>query len=392
VANANFITISSQATTGQIGALPRALVLVTRELVAGFTADPETGLYKINASDLAAFNAANSAKYGLLNALRLAFGQTYSFPYVYILSSATGPTTVLLDKANLRPRDWSLLTIVDRWNGAGGVADPANYFADLGVLKTWGIRSHKKLVLHTFSKEESAGVLTLPAELLLGGAINEDAGFKTIVSNSLTEIAPTFDAYDNIAIAWAAFCLNGSQISRSWGSLSDAHDFLGISADTYSAASRSTIENNSLAQYNGRKDRAGSLFVYDTQMNSEVNPPSTAQIESILAEDYIDDYVYVYVHNAVNAAGFTALPNDDAGIQTLLGLARQALQDCYDLGLILSKEDLSPDFSIGALTAKEVTQISPTWQATGIWPSGVITATIKPFGAAHYVTINILYQ
>lgn len=393
MSNPNFITIQSLATTGQLGSLPRALVLVTRETVTGFTADPETGLYKINAADQAAFDAANATKYGLRNALRLAFGQSYSFPYVYILSASTGVTTELLDQANLRPRDWSLLTLVDRWNGAGGdpAADPANYFTDLGVMKTWGVRAHRKIVIHTFSIEEDTGVLTLPAELLLGGDINEDPGFKTIVSNSSTEIAEDTQVYDNIAIAWAAFCLNGAQVSRSWGSLSDAHDFNLVSADTYNSTSRSLIENNSLAQYNGRKDKAGSLFVYDTQMNDDVNPPATAQIESILAEDYIDDYLYVYVHNNTQAAGDTGLPNDDSGIQTVLGLVRQALQDCFDLNLILAKEDLSPDYFAGALTAKQVTQLSPTWQATGIWPSGVISVTIKPFASAHYVTINVTY-
>jgi len=389
--NANFITIQSLATTGQLGALPRAIVLVSRETVSGFTPDPETGLYKINAADQAAFAAANTTKYGLLNALRLAFGQVYSFPYVYILSGTV--TTALLDQANIRPREWSLITLVDRYNGDGtGSVSSVNYFTDLGTIKTWGVRSHKKIVVHTYSKEEALGVLTLPAELVLGGAINEDAGFKTIVSNSQTTIAPGEIAYDNIAIAWAAFCLNGSQVSRSWGSLSDAHDFELVDADTYTSASRSTIENNSLAQYNGRKDRAGSLFVYDTQMNSKVNPQTTAQIESILAEDYIDDYVYVFVHNALQQAGFTGLPNDDAGIQVVLGLTRQALNNCFDLNLILAKEDLSADFTAGALTAKEVTQLSPTWQQTGIWPAGVIFATIRPFSAAHYVTINFTYQ
>lgn len=390
----NFITIESVATQAQAGALPRAIVLVTRETVTGFTPDPETGLIKINSSDLATFNAANTAKYGLRNALRLAFGQTFSFPFVYILSEATGVTTALLDKANVRPRDWSILTLVDRWNGAGGTpaATDTDYFTDLTAIKTWGPRSKKKVVLHTFSIEEVDGdPIVLPSELVLGGSIGSDSGFKTIVSNSSTEIAEGIQVYDNIAIAWAAYCLNGPEISRSWGSLSDAHDFLLISPDTYSSASRSLIENNSLGQYNARKDRAGSSFVYDTQMNSAVNPPNTRQLETILAIDYIEDFVYVAVRNALQAAGFTGLPNDDAGIQTVLGLARGALNDCFDLNLILSREDLSADFTIGALTAKQVTQLSPTWQTDGVWPSGVIFATVRPFSAAHYIKINFTF-
>lgn len=390
----NFLTIESIASQAVAGPLPRAIVLVTRETVTGFTPDPLTGLIKINSSDKATFDTGNSTKYGLRNALRLAFGQTFSFPYVYILSNATGVTTEDLDKANTDSRAWSILTLVDRWNGEGGAtpADSTDYFEDLTVIKTWGPRSKKKVVLHTFSIEEVDGdPIVLPTELALGGSIGSDGGFKTIVCNSSTEIAEDVQVYDNIAIAWAAFCLNGPEVSRSWGSFSDAHDFLLVSPDTYSQASRNVIANASLGQYNASKDRAGSSFVFDTQMNSGVNPANTKQLETILAIDYIDDYVYVYVRNALQAAGFTGLPNDDAGIQIVLGLTRAALQNCFLLNLILSKEDLSGDYSAGALTAKQVTALSSNWQTTGIWPSGVVFGTIRPYSSAHYVKINFTY-
>jgi hypothetical protein len=392
-----FITISSITTTGTLGALPRIPVLVTREVVAGFTPDSETGLIKINSTDYESFVTDNANKYGLINALRVTFGQNYFYPFVYILSAPSGVTQDQLSDANKDPRAWSFITYVDRYNGGGtGGAGDANYFTDLLTIKAWGPTTYKKVVINTYSIEEVDGEITLPEELELGGSIGSASGFKTIISNSQSQVAESggspIYAYDNIGLAWMSYCINGAAISRSWGSLSDAHDFLLVSSDTYSNTSRSIIENASLAQYNGAKDRANSLFVYDTQMNDDVNPPLTDQIEALLAGYYIDDYVYIYVHNALQAAGQTGLPNDNSGIQTLLGLTRAALNDCYDLNLILSKEDGSPDFSVSALTAAQVTQLSPNWKTSGVWPAGVISATIRRYSAAHYITINFAYQ
>jgi hypothetical protein len=395
MSNAEFITISSVATQGTLGPLPRIPLLVTRELVAGFTPDPETGLYRINSTDYEAFIQDNPTKYGLRNALRVVFGQVYIYPYVFILSAPDGVNETLLNTANRDKRAWSFITYVDRYNGGGtGGSGEANYFADLETIKAWGPAPNEKIVINTYSKEQD-GTLSLPAELLLGGSINEDSGFKTIVSNSQSQIdivngSPVF-AYDNIGLAWMAYCINSGAVSRSWGSLSDAHDFLLVSADTYSQASRNVIANNSLGQYNGSKDRANSVFVFDTQMNDDVNPPLTDQIEARLAGYYINDYVYNYVRNTLQAAGQNGLPNDNAGIQTVLGLVRSALNDCFGLNLILAKEDGSPDFTVSALTAAQVTALAPNWQVTGVWPTGVISAKIRRSSAAHYITFNFAF-
>lgn len=386
MSNAEFITIQSVATTGALPALTRSLLIITREEVTGYTPDAQTGLYKINDTEEAAFAAANPTSLALRNALRVCFAQSYAYPYVYILSSPSGVTSAELDAANIRPRDWSIMTYAERYNG-GYAGTQYGYFADLQVVSGWGVRSHKKVFLHTYSMEEGDA---LPSELTLGGVINSDPGFKTIVSDSLSQISGS-DVYDNIAVAWASYCINGPYISRSWGSLSDAHDFEGVDGDAFSITTRAAIANNSLAQYNGAKDRAASLFVYDTLMNSDVNPPDTSQLETILAGDYIEDYTYVLVHNSLQAAGQSGLPNDDSGIQTLLGLVRSALNDCFGLNLILAREDNSPDYSAGALTAAQVTARAPTWQATGEWPSGVVSARVRRYGAAHYVTINFTF-
>jgi len=386
MSNAQFITIQSVATQGALPALTRSLMLVTREEVTGYTPDPETGLIKINSTDEDTFATLNPDSLGLINALRVVFGQDYSYSYVYILSAPDGVTSALLNNANRNKRDWSIISYVDRYNG-GYAGTQYNYFVDLEVISEWGVRSHRKVVLHTYWLEEGD---ELPAKLQLGGSINSDAGFLTIVSNSKSTILGQ-TVYDNIAIAWASYCINGPEVSRSWGSLSDAHDFAFLDSDTYTNATRSVIANNSLAQYNGAKDLANSLFVYDTQMNSDVNPPDTSQIETVLAGDYIEDYAYVLLHNTLQAAGQTGVPNDDGGIQTVLGIVRKALKDCFALNLILGKADGSPDFSAGALTAEQVTVRAPTWQATGIWPSGTVYASIKRFGAAHYITINFVY-
>lgn len=395
MSNAEFIKITTQSSTGVLGALPRIPVLVTRETVSGYTPDTTTGLIKINETDYDAFVLANPTAYGLINALRITFAQTYHWSYVYILSAPAGVTTDELSKANLDPRAWSLITVVDQHNGDGTGGTSTNYFADWATIRSWLPASKRKTCLMTYSKEES-GTLSLPSQLVLGSDLGSDGSIKTVVSNSESAVAtvggsPVY-AYDNILLAVAAFCLNGPEVIRSFGSLSDAHDFAGISADTYSTASRSVIANASLGQYNGAKDRAGSKFFYDTQMNAAVNPPLTEQIESQLAGYYIEDYVYVYVHNALQAAGQTGLPCDDSGIQVFLGLVRRALKDCYDLGLILSKSDGSPDFNVGALTAAQVTQRSPNWQTTGIWPDGVVFGPIRRFASLHYATMAFTFQ
>lgn len=392
----DFIDIQSSVTTGTLGALPRAVVLVTRETVSGYSPSSTTGLIRINSSDYDAFVVANSTKYGLINALRVIFGQSYAYDYVYILSSASGVTSDELEKANTDPRAWSYISVVDRYNGGGtGAVSDTDYFADIETIRSWGLASNKKIYVGTYSVEEDGGPIVLPAELDLGSDIGSDNNMKIIVCNSESQVAtvggsPVY-AYDNIALAWLSYNVS-SAIARSWGSLSDSHDYLLVSSDTYSSASRSVISNASLGQYNAARDRGGSVFVYDTLMNDDVNPPLSKQIETLSSIYYIEDYVYVYVRNTLQAAGQTGLPTDNSGIQTVLGLTRRALSDCADLGLILTKEDNAPDFYAGALTASQVTAISPDWQTTGVWPAGVINATVRPFAASHYIKINFAFS
>jgi hypothetical protein len=256
----------------------------------------------------------------------------------------------------------------------------------------WAVPTKEKIVLNTYSVEEVDELVTLPSQLILGGSISSIPNVKTVVSNSQHVVgeASYVTVYDNVAVAWVSYCIN-TAVARSWGSLSDAHDFAYVSTDTYSNASHSVIENASLAQYNGSKDRAGSVFVYDTQMNDKVNPPLTKQIESLASQYYITDYVYVYVHNALQEAGQEGLPTDNGGIQVVYGLTNQALINCFQLGLILAKDNGQPDFTLSALTAEQVTVASPNWKTTGVWPSGVINGRIKVFAADHYITLNFSF-
>lgn len=387
---ADFITIQGLSTTGTLPPLTRTPILVTRESVAGFTPDPQTGLITIQSTDLEAFNTDNPTSYGLRNALAKIFGQVYFYPYVYILSTDGVPfTSAMLDDANRNKRAWSLISYVERYNGGGtGGSASAEYFDDLEVISGWGVRSHRKLAIITYSMEDAG---TLPYELLLGGSINSDTGFHTIVCNSKSTIDGN-TVYDNISLAWASYNINGPFISRSWGSLSDAHDFLIVDADTYSNTTRSYIQGQGLAQYNGQNDLANSAFVWDTTMNNPNPAVPTAQIETLLAEDYIVDYVYVYIHNDLQQAGEPGVPNDDRGIRRIQGLTVSALTNCFGINLILANEDGSPAFTVGALTAAQVTVLSPTWTVTGKWPVGVITGRIRPFSAAHYIVISFAFN
>ena len=386
---ADFITINTNVTTGALGALARIICIVSREAVAGFTPSATTGLYQINSSDVTTFIAANSSSPALCNALNTVFSQSNTPTHVYILSASSGVTSTELNTANINKRAWSFITLVSAGQGAG--ADETNYFTDLGVIGVWLTTADgsKKLCAHTYSTEEVSSAITLPAALDTDGAIISNNNIKTIVSNSNHDPDIYTKLYDNIALAWMTYNLYGSAVSRSWGSLSDSHDYAWVSTDTFGNAVRSQILNANLGQYNGAKDQAGSLFVYDTLMNDNTVPPDSLQMESIAAIKYIQDYVYVYVHNSLQAAGQTGLPNDDGGINAALGLAVQALNNCFDLNLILANAAGAADFVAWALTAAEVTVLSPTWKTSGVWPSGVITAQVVPYGAAHYVTINL---
>jgi hypothetical protein len=111
-----FIRVLSQATTGQLGSLPRSIVAVTRETIAGsFPADANSGLVKITAAQVADFKVANPTKYGMLKFLQTAFAGTIQPNEVYILSTAgVALTSAMLDKANYSPRSWSFLTLASQ--------------------------------------------------------------------------------------------------------------------------------------------------------------------------------------------------------------------------------------------------------------------------------------
>jgi hypothetical protein len=388
---AEFIEEIAFTTTGQLGALPRVPVFVTRETVTGFTPDPSTGLIQINSSQITGFHTSNATAYGLRNALACEDAQAAAYPFVYILSAPTGVTSAMLDQANRNKRAWSFLIYVSQYQGGGTGApgtEAADWVADVLTMGTWAIDKLRKIVLATYSLDQGVGTIALPPELQLGGSISVLSNCKVIINdgkhNYGTIPSPIY-AYDNVAIAWVTYNIN-TAISRSWGSLSDSHDFAFITADNYTDNSRALIENNSLAQYNGAKDQAGSAFVYDTFMNDKTFPPTTMQIEAVLAKYYILDYVYVLVHNTLQAAGQKGLSNDDTGIGTAYGLVNTALGDCGDLNLILRKGN-AYDFILTKKSAEEVTKLSPDWVRTGVWPAGVITAKVNVFKATHYITL-----
>ncbi len=386
-----FINILSQQTQGALGGLPRSIVIASREVVAGsFTPNPTSGLYKINSTDLAAFRTANAAASpALVNALVTVFAGSIKPDYVYILSTdGSALASADLAKANIRPREWSFITLVSQ---TLGISDEATFLSDAATITTWISTVSGKEFVFTFSAATEFG--TLPATLLLTGAINKNNLVKTIISDSfhvLDDFDPYENVYDNIALAWLAFCIYGGSVVRSMGSLSDAHDFPYVAGDAYTTTERSYIAAQNLAQYNDAKDLGGSAFVYDTQMNDENDPPTSKQIESQIAIDFINDYVYVGVRNKYQAAGQSnPLPADEVGVASFSSTVDALLKDTWNLGAILTSKG-APDYVLQTLTVEEMTQLSPNWQTTGIWPLAV-KATIRPFAATHYVTMLFVY-
>ena len=383
----NFIQVVSKTTTGKLGSLPRSMVVVTRETITGYSADVNSGLITVTPSMADDFASANPEAYGTNQFIKTSFAGTVQDSQVYVLSTqGASLTAAMLDKANYSPRSWSFFCVASQTNG---LLDSSSFLADCAVASNWAVPSLKKIFFHSFTMIDGG---SLPYQLLLGGTLTINARTKTIVTNASTYIDEYTSVYHNPLQAALVWSLYGGSIARSIGSLSDCHDLPGVSGDSYSATTRAYIEANSLAQYNGAKDQAGSLFVYDTFMNSGVYPPTTPEIETIIAEDYIDDYTTVFVRNSLQAAGQTGLEASMKGVGKLYSLTNTALSTLWSLGAIDSTSQGQPDYTLIMLNQSQITALNPSWQSDGIIPIGSIVGGIRAYAATHYATIEFDYN
>lgn len=393
MSNAKFITIASSITTGLLSGLPRRIVFATRETITGYAANALTGLIAITADMVDAFIAANPTALATAQMLATVFGGSIVPDMVYILPTGGGVlTNAMLNKANYYPRNWSILNVGSQSNG---LTDEATYLADCKVASLWCTDSTEKIFIMSWSMLDGG---TLPDELLLAGGSGEPGDLMTqnrtmtLVTNANTEVDTGVYVYHNPLLAAVVHALYGGSIARSIGSLSDAHDFTGVDADTYSAATRTYIALNSLAQYNGAKDQGDAAFVYDTFLNDDVNPPASLQIETQIAIDYINDYCVIAPRNALIAAGRTGVPGDYTGVMEVAALTRAALETLWKAGAILSNEDGTPAYTLITKSASQIAVLDPAWQSKGIIPVGAIVATIKPYAATHYYTITFNFN
>jgi hypothetical protein len=378
----SFITLISQATTGLLGSLPRRIVFATRETIAGFTPDTNSGLIAITEAQVASFITANPTKYATIKFLNTVYAGSVKPDYVYILSTVgVALTSAMLDKANYSPRSWSFLNVGSLTNG---LDDEATFLADCIVASDWCTDAKAKIFFHSFSMED---LDTLPAALLLGGSLTTNSRTMTVVTNAHDEIDEYTDCYHNPLLAGLVFVLYGGMIARSLGSLSDAHDFEAVDGDTYSATTRAYIASQSLSQYNGAKDQGEALFIYDTFLNSTVNPPTSMQIETQIAIDYINDYCVVSARNSLIAAGRTGIDADFPGVLEIAALVRSSLEALWKAGAILSLVDNSPAYNLIVKTKTEIDALNPAWQSEGVIPAGAIVASIQAYKAIHYFTI-----
>ena len=378
----NFIQVVSQSTTGALGSLPRSMVVASRETITGYTPDPNSGLITVTEAMAAAFAAANPTAYGINKFIETAFAGSVKDTKVYVLSTGgVALTADMLTKANYSPRSWSFLCVASQTNG---LDDEAAFLADCVVASDWCTPAKRKIFFHAFSMANDG---TLPDELLLGGDLTTNSRTISIITNAHSTVETSTDVYHNPLLAALCWSLYGGSPARSIGSLSDCHDLPGVDGDTYNAATRAYIAGQSLAQYNGAKDQAGSLFVYDTFMNSTVNPPTTAEVESIIAEDYIDDYVTVFCRNALQAAGQTGLEASMKGVGKLYSLVNTALGILWSLGVISTDATNKADYTLIMKTKTQIDGLNPAWQSEGVIPVGSIVGNIRPFAAIHYATI-----
>ena len=385
-----FISISSSTTTGLLSGLPRRIVFATREIITGYAPDAQSGLIAVTSDMLAAFIAENPTALATAQFLNTVFGGSIVPDMVYILpTGGTALTSAMLNKANYNPRSWSILNVGSQTNG---LADAETYLADCKVASLWCTDPTAKIFIMSWTMEDGG---TLPDELLIAGGSGDPGDLMTqkrtmtLVTNAYTEVStdPSVKVYHNPLLAALVHALYGGSIARSIGSLSDAHDFTNVDGDTYSAATRSYIALNSLAQYNSAKDQGGANFVYDTFLNDDVNPPTSLQIETQIAIDYINDYCVIAPRNALIAAGRTGVSGDYTGVMEVAALTRAALETLWKAGAILSNEDGTPAFNLVTLSASGIAALDPSWQSKGEIPVGAIVATIKPYSAIHYYKI-----
>ena len=387
---ANFISVVSTATTGALGSLPRSMVFATREVITGYTPDVNSGLITVTEDMVSAFKTANPTAYGTNQFLDTAFAGTIKDTKVYILSTGGSGvilTSAMLDKANYTPRAWSFLCVGSQTNG---LDDQATFLADCIVASDWCTPAKHKVFFHAFSMADGG---TLPAALLLGGDLTKNSRTISIITNAFTTMGASTDVYHNPLQAALCWSLYGGTPARSIGSLSDCHDLPGVDGDTYSAATRAYIASQSLMQYNGAKDQGGSLFCYDTYMNDDANPPTTPEIETIIAEDYIDDYVTVFVRNALQAAGQTGVEASMKGVGKIYSLVNSALQILWSLGVIQTNASgNAADYTLIMLTKTQIDGLNPAWQSEGVIPVGSIVGQIRAYAAVHYATIQFNFN
>ncbi|MBN2401992.1 MAG: hypothetical protein JXN64_06310 [Spirochaetes bacterium] len=378
----SFITLLSQATTATLGSLPRRIVFATREAITGYTPDANSGLIEVTEAMVEDFIDDNPTAYATAKFLNTVFAGSVKPDKVYILSTGgVALTSDMLDDANYSPRSWSFLTVGSQTNG---LDDESTFLADCIVASEWCTDAKEKIFFHSFTMEDGG---TLPDELLLGGDLTTQSRTITVVTNAYDEIDEYTYVYHNPLLAALVFVLYGGMIARSIGSLSDAHDFEEVDGDTYSATTRAYIASQSLAQYNGAKDQGAALFIYDTFMNSTVNPPSSMQLETQIAIDYINDYCVVSARNSLIAAGRTGIDADYPGVLEVAALIRSALDALWKAGAILSLEDGTADYALTTKTKSQIDVLNPDWQSEGVIPAGAIVAQIMPYKAIHYFTI-----
>ena len=390
---ANFISIISKATTGLVGSLPRRIVFATRDVITGVSPDSHSGLIAVTDDMVDDLIADNTDALATGKFLETVFAGSVVPDFVYILSTGGAALTdEMLDDANYVPRSWSFLNVGSQTNG---LDDEVNFLADCVVASEWCTDAKEKIFFHSFSMVDGG---TLPDALTIDGGGSGGAGDLMTQSRTISIITDAHDTvdgediYHNPLLAALVFCLYGGQIARSIGSLSDAHDFEGVDSDTYSAATRAYITSQTLAQYNGAKDQGGACFIYDTFFNSTAYPPTSMQLETQIAIDYINDYCVIAPRNSLIAAGRTGVNGDYTGVMEVAALTRSALDTLWKAGAILSNADGTAAFNLTVKTPVQILALDPAWQSKGVIPVGSIVATIQAYKAIHYYTIAFNYN
>lgn len=273
-------------------------------------------------------------------ATQLLFAQNHAPQQIAVCAVTTTATEALLDIA-LVEKSWRQLIVMHE--GDGTPSTPASLSAAVEPLDG-------KMLFLNFDTDEDIGIN---------------------VSGIRRTVAFFYDATEEVPVPVAA--LVGETAGRDVGSFTYNHMTLaGLAPQVLTSGEVTAIHNKGGITF---VSRAGDA------VTSEGKVLGGEYIDVIDSEDYIIQQISYNIQKVFNKNG--KVPYTDAGISMLQAATADVLQSAFNAGMIATKEDGSPDFSV-SFVMREDTKVED--RANRHYPYGRFSLTLS--GAIHTVEIT----